>query len=215
MSGYLFSDLPRLADTGDYTIAIRAVQDQLSVYNGLVSLYAIGGVSAPGISDLDMVAVFQNNSIVAADPRNGLDDLSRYLFIHALYGASADQFLQAQSFSFFRPYRLLHGEDLLAAKYVGNPAPEVRDQVALEYLLKFYISLAMQRTYRLLRVRSVLLNAKGAGIDLLHVAPESSTVQSFISEVTELRSRWFSRPNPPLNDFQDWFDRFCNWFFPL
>ena len=114
MPAFLPDDLPVRHAAADYSLAVEEMVARLSSIQEIVALYGIGGVGAPGISDLDMVAVVRDGATLALDPCSGLDASGRYLFIHTLYGASVSQFKAAQSFSFFRPYRLLYGEDLLS-----------------------------------------------------------------------------------------------------
>jgi len=211
MSSFLLSDFPRPVRLSEYqSFTDRLLEKTMSV-DGILAVYGIGSVSAPGISDLDFVAVFRNDTTVLEDSRQTLNGNEKYMLIHSLYGASAEQFLAAQSFSFFQPYRFLAGKEQLPSQLpVADPA--IRDQVALEYLLKFYISLKLQHAYKLIRVRSVLLNAKGAMIDLHHLAPDHPEREKFADELTNIRADWF-KGNPPLDAFRSWYHRFSNWFF--
>lgn len=212
MPSFLPDDLPVRHAAADYTRAVEDMVARLSAIPDIVSVYGIGGVGAPGISDLDMVAVVRDGATLEMDPRAGLSVSGRYLFIHTLYGACVSQFKSAQSYSFFHPYRLLYGEDLLSTESLPEPLPVVRTQVAMEYLLKFHISVVMQRVYRMVRVRSLLLNGKGAAIDIRHLDPDNHEANALIEELMQLRSSWFSTEKPPVNALIDWFCRLQPWF---
>jgi len=211
MPSFLLSDFPRIISHSDYDeCTVRLIEATLSM-KGVLAVYGIGSVSSPGISDLDLVAVFQEDIICDNNVRSALSADDKYLLIHSMYGASANRFLKAQDFTFFQPYKLLAGNDLLPEK-LPVPDPSVRLQVTLEYLLKFYISLKLQHAYKLIRIRSILLNAKGSFIDLRYLSPGNPDVEEFHEELKSIRSKWFIDANSSEN-FQSWFHRFSNWFF--
>lgn len=177
---------------------------------GVRAVYGIGSVGAPGISDLDLVVVFEDGVTAPLDLRQELSPNDKYILIHSLYGASESQFLLSPSYSFFHPYRLLAGQELLSSCPPADAS--VRRQVAMEYLLKFYITLKLQQAYKMIRVRSVLLNAKGAMIDLNYLSPDNHELESFSRELTVLRNNWFVNSDS-LQEFQSWFHRFSSWYF--
>ena len=51
-------DLPRKKKVSDYNKARFEIIEKYKNINGLISIYEYGSVSAPGISDLDIILVF-------------------------------------------------------------------------------------------------------------------------------------------------------------
>ena len=211
MKGYLISDLPVKVDLEAYQHAVDRVVESLGNVLGCSSVYRIGSVGAPGISDLDLVVVAKDNASLSIDLRKTMTISERYLFIHDLYGSSASLFLEGQRFSFFRPYRLIRGEDILFGSNFPEPDPAVRRQVALEYLIRFYFSVTMQKAYKLLRVRSLLLNAKGASIDIEYLSPSDIQVRGVVRKLKSMREDWFKTQKPPVAAFIEWFEEMAHW----
>ncbi|MFM7217725.1 MAG: hypothetical protein ACKO1U_06880 [Bacteroidota bacterium] len=212
MYKYHFSDLPKPAAASLYAEAVQSAVDRIKQIDGLVAVYSIGSVGAPGISDIDLVVVFEDATVWKEELRSGMSPFQRNLFVHAAYGTCKSLLLEGQRYTFFKPYKLLHGSDLLYGANFPEPDGEVRDQVALEYLLRFFLSMKMQKAYRQLRVRSLLLNAKGAAIDLLHLSDGDLQVRRLTDELMALRQQWFLSKSPPLKEFVRWFEELYEWF---
>jgi hypothetical protein len=215
MSRYHLSDPPRYVPPAGYESAVAEMVERLRQQKGIIAVYSIGGFSAPGISDVDLVAVFEDDCAVSVDYRKQQSSDSGYLFIHSLYGASRSFFLEAQIHSFFRPYRLLAGTDLLAGLPEPVASAQIRQQTAFEYLIRLYISLSLQRSYRLLRIRSVLLNANGVGTDIQFLCPGDTQAVAYLETLNRLRKGWFENNHPPVASFIEWFERFHDWLGPF
>src|SRR6187431_2115681 len=164
---YRIIDYPHQVDLSFYDKSLGKMTERL-ISNGAASaVYQAGGVSNPGISDLDMVVIFKNEVHV---DENFLQDLSakeRYLFIHNLYGISERDFEEAQRFAFYYSYKLLAGKDLRIKIPISDAELlQMKVQVALEFLLKFYITLSIQKSYGVIRMRDILLHVKAIQYDL-------------------------------------------------
>jgi hypothetical protein len=211
MGRYRYSDFIRPATHADYD---RAIDDRIAWLRrqpGLVSVYAIGSVGHPGISDIDLVALFEDDASVREHPLEGLDGVARYLFVHTLYGAGRTDFLEAQRFSFYQNYRLLFGEAVLPP--VAGPEPAARAvierQIAFEFMLRMYISLFLQREYRLLRLRTLLLHGKGLIQDAATLGVTGQAWRPLLDELMQLRAVWFERDEATNHRaLEDWFCRF-------
>lgn len=190
-----------------YDRALDDATDLLARQPGLVALYQIGGVSAPGISDLDLVAVFEDDVAVVGDPSRALRTAYPSLFIHNPYGASRAHFERAQSASFFHNYRLLWGADVRTAS--GAPTGEgsvaLRHQIALEYLVKMYVTASLQRAYRAVNVRSLLLHVKAVAYDLEFLDVHDGPLYDLAHRVIGWRERWF-HDGPSDAEVADTFD---------
>ena len=133
---------PKRLDKGSYTYAIQKVTDILSNQEGIVSVYQIGNVSTPGISDIDMLVVFEDGCRVPGNMLSNLRGVERYLFVHGLYGVPLSLFSKVKKYFFLNNYSLLFGKELLFAadldRYTTMPQV-VRRQISLEYLVKMFI----------------------------------------------------------------------------
>jgi hypothetical protein len=205
----LFIDNPRYASTEAYTKAIGRMVERLNKYNGTVAIYQIGSVSTPGISDIDMLVVFEDGARCDINPLENLFRDEEYFFIHRLYGASRSYFNTAQTYTFFHNYNLLWGEDLPVGD-TGLPGHEVqmlKNQIALEYLTKMFITLTVQITYRIIKVRALLLHVRGLTYDLDFLNVDSGRLYELVMSMNEMRRNWFNAI-PSTQLLNDWVSEF-------
>jgi hypothetical protein len=210
MSPYSLTDLPQQVLLPEYESAVDALKDHISAQPGFVSFYSIGGVSAPGISDLDVLVVWEDGTFHKSDLRPLHSVFGKYLFIHSLYGTTPGLFKEALHFTCYAPSRLLAGQQLHVTTETTVIDPTVRRQISIEYLLRLFVGLHLQHLQGMLRVRSILLNANGISSDLAVLFPGNQDAARMMNGLARLRSEWFSG-TPPLNEFRDWFSDFHPW----
>lgn len=189
------TDYPRPVDISHYRQSIERMVARLAVIPGVHAVYQIGSVGSPGISDIDMFVVFDDGVATGFQPITGLSRMERYLFLHALYGASKSHFNDIQRFTFFHNYSHLWGNDLLRTQ---RPVPSLQSdalkvQTALEYLYKMYINATIERSYQIIRVHGLLLHIKALMYDLQFLNVSGGRLFDLISEMIQWRENWFSR----------------------
>jgi len=193
-----FIDVPRFMPADSYEVAIREMVDLLSKQSGLVSIYQIGHVSTPGISDIDLVAVFSDDASCLLDPRQALSADGRYLFIHDLFGVSQSDFAAGQTYSFFHNYVHLWGKKLDESSAPLPSAEQLvlKKQLALEYLVKMYIGMTVEKTYQIVKLRSLMLQAKGLLYDCEFLGVTDGPFIAAIRRLVAVREQWFqTQPN--------------------
>lgn len=192
-------DLPRAVPASEYGVTVQQVVRRLSGVSGVNSIYQVGHVSDPGISDLDLLVVFDSDARYREDPRCGLGPTGRYLLIHSLFGVTQRQVGEAAQLTFLQNYQLRWGEPQPVACTGTLSADEERllkCQLALEYMLRIYASLFVQFTYRLLKVRSLLLHAKALHYDCDMLGMRSSPLRAAAARVADRRRGWFAAASP-------------------
>jgi len=187
-------DLPQVATVTDYDRAVREITERVVAHPRFVALYQIGHVSTPGISDLDLIVVFADDATCTENLRSGLAAKSRYLFAHDLWASSAADFNEALRFALFHNYRLVAGRECIAerAPISDDDLKVLRRQIALEYLLRIFISLTVERTYGLLKVRNLLLHAKALLFDCEYLSIKNGPLIDAIQKMLTWRNSWFS-----------------------
>ena len=113
--GYNFFNLPRECSIEDYKEAIDKIVGKYSKANGLVSIYSWGDVSAPGISDIDIVLVFGKNAEKLPFLSRSfyfLDSETRYLVRHPFVFTGEDSFKNARYVYPDTGFRLLFGKNI-------------------------------------------------------------------------------------------------------
>ena len=205
-------DLPGPVPELFYQQALEAMKHRLVKTGFAKAVYQIGGISSPGISDLDMVVVFEDGAAVPTNFLETLDARERYLFIHNLYGISIRHFPEAERFAFYHQYRLLHGEEV-------RQFPDIQDsdirtlqvQIALEYMVKMYITIFLQNAYGVIRVRDLLLHVKALQYDLEFMGIKNGSMVRHVEQVLDWRKRWFT-DKPDTAEVLTWWKEFYHDF---
>jgi hypothetical protein len=191
------TDFPHPVPREAYARALEDVLAPLRAEPAVLAVYQIGGIRTPGISDVDLLLVFRDDAACQLNPLAGLADEGRYLFPHSQIGLATRYFPGAIRFGFFHDYKLLFGQEQRAAS-PGLSATEsewVKHQTGIEYLLKMFISMSVERTYGIVKVRNLLLLGRALRYDLEYVGALDGRVSSLVDQVIAWRDQWFqSRP---------------------
>ena len=191
-----FIDQPHFVSKSTYEDAIAHMLSLLSTYTGVHTVFQIGGVTSPGISDIDLLVVFEDNHSCHRNPRETLPTEYKYLFTHGLYGVSQQDFIKAQQFTFFHNYQQLWGSDLQASNphHSETDISQLKVQTALEYMITMFIYMTIERTYGISKLRNLLLHAKAILYDLEFFQISSGPLYDHVNQLIEWRSTWFSKP---------------------
>ncbi len=208
MSKYSLIDLPVFVRPEMYEINVSAVASALMNHGKVQSVYRIGSVSAPGISDLDMFVVFKDGTSTAHDPLKKLDEQAKYLFVHRLFGASNNHFQQAITLTQFHNYKLIGGMESRPELQLSEADDAlVKVQTALEFMIKMFMVMNFQKVYRIIKVRAFLLESRAMEYDLEYLGVTSGPFYDVVQEIISLRKRWFLSENN-YQKIEGLFDRF-------
>ncbi|WP_456439459.1 hypothetical protein [Psychroserpens sp.] len=186
-------DIPKEYALEDYNNAMNRQVECFAKIDEVKSVYQIGGVSTPGISDIDLVVVFEDDYNFNSNPRSNNSDIGNYLFTHGLYGASEKHFQKSLKYTFFHNFRLLHGENLELTNITSESDQLIlKEQIALEFLFKMYVNLVVQKSYNTIKLRSLFLHIKALPYDFefLNIHPEE--IIKLVNQGVDLRNNWFS-----------------------
>ena len=206
---YRIIDVPRPVTDQAYQHALEKMTQRIMKTKSAIAVYQAGSVSAPGISDLDMIIVFKDNIREEHNFLSGLTAEERYLFIHNLYGISFSNFAEARRFAFHN-YRLLAGDELINYPEPGK-TEILHVQTALEFIVKLHITLYIQEKYDVLRMRDLLLHVKALQYDLDLLGVSRGLLPELVNQVFEWRSRWFMN-TPSEKEIVEWWKRFYSAF---
>lgn len=192
-------ELPRYAPLAVYEKQIDRMVSLLKRNPNVVSIYQVGSVGTPGISDADLWVIFSDGTNCDFDHRMGLDSDGRYIFTHGLFGICQSHFLKSQKFRFFHDFRLLFGDDLQSAvadeSDLGDCEILVERQAALEYMINAFQVFTVEQTFGVASVRNLLLYAKALLMDIepLGVESGSSDLRETLQLIMNIRESWFER----------------------
>jgi hypothetical protein len=200
---------PRTIPASRYNLAVQQMTEKLKQQKGVLSIFQIGNTKSPGISDIDMLVVFHDNTVYNRNPLNGLSEIDRYLFSHSLYGVKKSDFIEARRYSFFDNYNLLWGEEPSTEQnYLSDDDIDtLKTQIALEYLIKMFVNSTVEKTYGIVRVRGllVLINALSYDLEFLNIS--SGTLYDLIQQIISWRDQWFENKPDDLT-IKIWFNKF-------
>ena len=177
---------------------IDVIIDYLSSYKEIKAIYQLGSVRHPGISDLDILCVFENGSQLDLNIHNELPNTAGHILTHGLFGLFEEDVLAILNYSFISDLKLLKGPDILAQYPNEGMSDDLKPQLALEYLVKMFITLDIQLLYRTLKVRSFLLEARALIFDLELLGIKEGKLYELVQDVIELRGQWYAEPQERL-----------------
>lgn len=192
MSKYSLIDIPMYVRPELYEINNSTITSALMNHGKILSVYRIGSVTAPGISDLDIFVVFKDGVKTNHNPLLKLDEVGKYLFVHKLFGTSLTHFHQALQVTKFHNYRLIGGDETrISNNLLSDDESLLKTQTALEFLVKMYMVMNIQQKYKIIKVRAFLLEAKALEYDLEFLGVTEGRLYDLVQEIIELRKKWF------------------------
>jgi hypothetical protein len=205
---YRIIDYPHFVAEAQYHSILDEMVKRLAKLPEIFTVYQIGGISSPGISDLDLIVIFRDGVSVTQDFLHDLSMDERYLFIHNLYGISHHDFKEAENFTFFNNFTLLYGRDVRSDIKLPHKETEIlKRQIAIEYLIKMGINIYLQKSYQALRIRDILLHVKALQYDLDFLGINSGRLPELVSQIIDWRKYWFEY-QPSKNDIIKWWKQF-------
>lgn len=189
-------DLPVKCSSEEYDEVKYKLLKRYSSNELVRSIYNIGSVSTPGISDIDFVFVFLDGSEFTTNPMDGMNWKEKYIMKHNPFGVCESHWQSHFKYSIINEYKGLHLKNGHSETKIYNSEKNssVEVQTALEYILKFYISLTTQYFINIFKVRSLLLEIKSFMIDYKIINNEHSEFRKTLVNILDLREDWFNVP---------------------
>ncbi len=193
-------DMPRFFSLKEYEETVSKVVAHLSRFQEVVAIHQIGSISAPGISDIDIVVVFADVSgrWKRAGYSRILNQRDRYRLMHSLFAISTNLYSRNDLLPPIFTSQLLHGTDVPANLVLSaQELSAVREIYAVEYVLANIFNLYQQVHAGRLKVRGLLCSFKALAhdLDLLSDERMRMEVREFQERVCRLRANWWNDPN--------------------
>lgn len=201
------ANYPTQRSRAEYQAAIGRMLVRLREHGSIASIYQIGSVGCPGISDIDLVVVFEDGADCSFSPLQGLSSDDRYLFTHSLFGIHETTLKRIRPFNLFHNYSLIEGEDVLGGHQHAEPSTSTKKQIALEYLVRMLVNVTVANHQGLLDVRSVLLQSHAIRYDLEFLNVNEGPLFEQVAQVVRWRKQWFESA-PSEQQFIEWYQRF-------
>ncbi|MBI2653348.1 hypothetical protein HYX02_00915 [Candidatus Woesearchaeota archaeon] len=204
MQDYKFSNLPKEYESEDYKGVIVNIVKKYSKIKNLLSIYNWGSPSVPGISDLDILMVFDRNASPLPMAKRSfyfLDAKTRYLLSHPFIFIDKESF---QNIRYVHPnasFELLHGKNISIKELSKTGA--YYSQIALlnDICIRHYPrDFILQSVNKKINVRDTLLRLNSLKYTALMLESLTKTKVEWNSKlklVDNLRKNWFNH-----NDFE-------------
>jgi hypothetical protein len=209
-----FIDVPQPAAPQQYEAAIEQVVSRLADAPGLAGIIRFGHLTTPGISDIDLLAVFDDGAHCAIDPLAGLAPAHRRLFTHGVDAMSHSFFRETADYTFWFNSRCIAGDaQRMRQTAQRSPADEeaLKVQTAMEYVVTNFIDLTLQRTYGIVKLRAMLQHLKGLHYDFEFLKIDGGPVVDAVLQLRSWIADWHEqRPAPSV--LAGWIEAFYGRF---
>ena len=192
MSKLKFIDYPTPIERSAYDNLKEKIVSDLKSFSQVKSIYQMGSVKEPGISDLDIICVFEENSDCDINLRKELSVDEKKILTHSLFGIESNYFEQALNYNLISNLNLLYGDGVKIDSSLAPTNDKIEKQIALEYMLRMYLSLSEQVKYGVIKLRSFLLLGKAIAFDLELLNIKSGKLYDLVNKILNYRSTWFT-----------------------
>jgi hypothetical protein len=179
----------------EYAVAASELEERLRGLPGVVAVYRTGRVSAPGISDLDRVAVVASTYAVP-DIWRLLSERTRHIAMHTPFLVDVQTFRRHRWFADLEPLEITWGDPLVVEE---RPVPDYCETLlATEALVVTALKLVKQNFVAHVKVRPLLceLNNLARDLNLARVersdAPRAWALADYVRRV---REEWWELPH--------------------
>ncbi len=209
MLTYKFIDRPSPITRQLYDETIACIVNKNKQLDGLKAIYKFGNITTPGISDLDLIFVFENGVTCL---KNGFESLPKHqkvLFTHGIMAISEKHFTENTHFNLWSDQQLLFGSAPSSYHRLRTQEEErsLSVQTAIEYIIINYIDLKIQNSYKVIKIRSLLQHMKGLLYDLQMLNDSKNPISSPLLQLKQWIQFWFQTP-PSDNDIREWVSNF-------
>jgi hypothetical protein len=185
-------DRPTIIPIECYNDLIDKLINELIKDDTINSIFQVGSIKNPGISDLDLFCIYNSGSQNKKNYRKPLSKIEKQILTHNIFVLNIEDVSNWLSYNQLSNYRLLHGEiNIFKSSNNSELDNEIKIQIALEYLLKMYIALHIQITYGIIKLRTFLLEAKAISFDLELLGINSGKLYDMVCQIIDLRNDWF------------------------
>ncbi|WP_298898161.1 hypothetical protein [uncultured Psychroserpens sp.] len=194
MAALKYIDHPVAISVSQYEALKEKLVYLLMSHEAILSVYQMGSVKHPGISDLDIICVFKNDSQCHDNFRLQLTPDEKSILTHGIFGIQEKDLLKSMSYNLISNLKHLGGEKLIVDEPKTNI--DLKQQIALEYLVKMLITIDAQVTLKIVKLRAFLLLAKAIEFDLELLGVNNGKLYELVKRVIQYRSQWYiNTPN--------------------
>ena len=191
----VYVDMPIPLNEFHYRSCISKISKTISDAAGVFSIYQIGDISDCGISDIDLIVIFEDKlEVFNFSYKKLFNDLDRYLFMHNIFGASQKIFMHKEFLPPIKRLRRIAGHDVHFINTLSEQTKRrLQEFYALEYIQYFLINIINQFAINQIRVRNLLCSLKALFFDLELLAESHlvNDIKTLYEDLLGLRKNWW------------------------
>jgi hypothetical protein len=183
--------VPAPFSNDEYAEAAAEIDERLASLPGIVAVYRIGGISAPGISDIDRVAVLEAPAQIDT-LWAGLAERTRAIAMHGPFAVDRETFERHRWFAHLEPLEVVAGVP------VGTQEPPhpryLSTLLGVEGMVIALLKLLKQLSIGRVKARAFMceIHALGHSLRLAMLSSETApAAHRLIEDIDELRRGWF------------------------
>lgn len=180
-------DLPIPSDRELYLRTLERIVGELACHEFVDSVYQVGSMRHPGISDIDLLVIVDDTFRFDANPLDTLSAVERRLFTHSCFAVPRSLAGQLDEYALLHNYRRLHG----TVWSWRSDRREVAGQTAKEFLVKNLIDAYVQTEYGIIKVRALLQHVKGLDLDLDVLRIADGALRDLVDNALDRIDNWF------------------------
>ncbi len=198
--GYLKNPQPFASER--YRNTAKKISGYFSNIPQVLSIYQMGNISVPGISDLDILTVIKDRSTIPHfDVSKILNEREKYTLMHGIFVGTETFWRHRHFFYIYDNLKLLEGEDFVEPAI--DLSPEFRElllkRFAIQHIIKVYVSISAQLSVYSLKVRPLLCELHALRYDEQALsdwlpAEMQTTFRQYCQTIAQLRKTWFDLP---------------------
>lgn len=197
-----FDDFPRYISLQKYEQRKQEFIRYFQSHSAVSSIYQIGGINNPGISDIDLILVTKEDGNFTNDDYNFLNTLDNYIFVHRPFVIPEYLFLYLNYLFYADSLCKLRGKDYIFSKleskkeykqllWILCAEAAIGRLSDVIYQLTWRFNISMRKM--LLKLNSIKhnINLYKRFIEKIGDKLINNNWQEFINQITELRKFWF------------------------
>jgi len=198
---FLFYNHPKKLKIEDYNKALSKVKKDLSNVNGLSSIYTWGGISNPGISDIDFLLVSKKNGKLKLPLKYKsiflLNRKLRYLLFHPFVLIDEEAVKDVRYIYPETNFNFVYGKRIKIKKPSKNEKMLVKIHLLIDIAIRHYPRDFTSMLFsKKINVRNILLRLGSLKFGIKTFSDISKTKiknsQDYISNIEKLRKDWFN-----------------------
>ncbi len=212
--GLKFIDLPGAAEPKDYEEAVGSLVRRIREFPGVIGIIRFGSLMSPGISDIDLLVVFEDDTRCDLKPLERFPPGYAHLLSHGVDAMSWSFYRDTPNYTFWFNSKCIWGDaERLHIKPARSRDEEeaLKIQTAIEYVITNYIDLTLQVSYGIIKLRAMLQHLKGLAYDLEFLDITSGPLHEAVAKLRVWMARWQER-KPAVAELSEWIRSFYGIF---